>query len=182
MICMTHIVTLGGGCFWCLEAVFDRLQGVLDVESGYANGQHPKPDYELVCAGITGHAEVVKVTYDPTVRSLPELLQVFFAIHDPTSLNRQGADVGTQYRSGIYWHDPADEAVIRDTLSQLQAAQWWPGNWVTELAPVHNYHPAEAYHQDYFLRHPTQGYCMAVVSPKVSKFRQQFSQWLLPGA
>ena len=176
------ILTLAGGCFWCLEAVYDRLTGVLDVESGYANGHDPAPTYEAVCSGATGHAEVVRVVYDSEQRSLEDLLKVFFAIHDPTSLNRQGADVGTQYRSGIYWHDPAQVQVIESVMHDLQAQQWWPGKWVTELEAVNNYHPAEDYHQNYFLRHPSQGYCLAVVGPKVSKFRQQFAQWLKPGA
>ena len=180
---MTHsLLTLAGGCFWCLEAVYDRLEGVIDVESGYANGHHPAPTYEAVCSGDTGHAEVVRLVFDPQVRSLEDLLQVFFAIHDPTTLNRQGADVGTQYRSGIYWHDPAQAQVAQSVMAQLQAQGWWQGTWVTELEAVRNYHPAEAYHQDYFLQHPSQGYCLGVVAPKVSKFRQHFAQWLKPGA
>lgn len=183
MASMTQsLITLAGGCFWCLEAVFDRLQGVLDVESGYANGHDPAPTYEAVCTGQTGHAEVVRVSFDPAVRSLESLLQVFFAIHNPTTLNRQGADVGTQYRSGIYWQEPAQAEVAQSVMQDLQAQAWWPGRWVTELLPLSNYHPAEDYHQDYFLRNPNQGYCLGVVSPKVSHFRQQFAHWLKPGA
>ena len=174
--------TIAGGCFWCVEAVFQRVHGVQDVVSGYTGGQHPNPDYHSVCSGETGHAEVVRVVFDPEQRSLDDLLRVFFAIHDPTTLNRQGADVGTQYRSGIYWHDAEQAQVAKSVMKTLQQENWWSGTWVTELEPIHNYHCAEPYHQDYFLKHPSQGYCLAVVGPKVSKFRKQFADWLKPGA
>ncbi|MFG6449788.1 peptide-methionine (S)-S-oxide reductase MsrA [Roseateles sp. BYS180W] len=168
------LITLGGGCFWCLEAVFERVRGVLDVESGYCNGQTPSPSYEQVCSGQTGHAEVVRVRFDPAQVSLQELLAVFFAIHDPTSLNRQGADVGTQYRSGIYTHSPEQEALAREVLAQAQSALG--GRVVTELLPERNYHPAEAYHRHYFARNPEQGYCVFVVAAKVKKFEAAFQR------
>lgn len=166
-------ITLGGGCFWCLEAVFERVQGVSAVESGYSNGAVAGPSYEQVCTGQTGHAEVVRVSYDEQQISLRELLAIFFTIHDPTSLNRQGHDEGTQYRSGIYFHDEAQAAVAREVLAELQTALG--GRGVTELLPVMNYSRAEAYHQHYFAKHPGQGYCAAVVAPKVEKFRRVFA-------
>ena len=174
---MTHsLITLAGGCFWCLEAVFDRVQGVLDVESGYANGQDPAPTYEAVCSGYTGHAEVVRLSFDPEVRSLEDLLQIFFAIHDPTTLNRQGHDVGTQYRSGIYFTTPEQAAQARALIAELTQDGAHPRPIVTEVCPLENYHPAEAYHQDFFERNPQQGYCLAVAAPKVAKFRQTFAR------
>lgn len=166
------VITLGGGCFWCTEAVFVRVQGVMDVESGYCNGHVPKPTYAQVCEGDTGHAEVVRLVYDPHVVSLRELLEIFFVVHDPTTLNRQGNDVGTQYRSGIYISDEADRAVAQHVLAHVNAAM--SGRVVTELHTLDNYHAAEDYHQDYFARNPHQGYCAFVVAPKVAKFLQTF--------
>ena len=166
-------ITLAGGCFWCLEAVFELCDGVLSVESGYANGARPDPSYEQVCKGDSGHAEVVQLRFDPARISLRELLEIFFHVHDPTTLNRQGNDVGTQYRSGIYWSDPAHEAVAREVWAEANAALG--GRVVTELQPLRGYWSAEAYHQHYFARHPQQGYCAFVVAPKVAKFRQTFA-------
>ena len=168
----TAKATLAGGCFWCTEAVFARVRGVLAVEPGYCNGQLPNPSYEQVCTGQTGHAEVVRISYDPGQVSLRQLLEVFFCIHDPTSLNRQGADVGTQYRSGIYFEQAADEAVARDFLAEAQAALG--GRVVTELQPLRLYSTAEPYHHQYFARHPDQGYCVFVVAGKVDKFMKTF--------
>lgn len=169
-------ITLGGGCFWCLEAVFARLRGVLAVESGYSNGQGGAPSYEAVCSGATGHVEVVQVRFDPAQVSLAEVLQVFFAVHDPTTLNRQGADVGTQYRSGIYYTDDAQLAVARQVLGEAQAAHG--GRVVTELLPLSGYTRAEDYHQRYFERNPHAGYCAFVVAPKVEKFSKAFARLL----
>lgn len=168
------LITLGGGCFWCTEAVFLKVKGVLSVESGYTNGQLQNPNYEQVCSGQTGHSEVVRVRFDSSVVSLTELLQVFFAIHDPTTLNRQGADVGTQYRSGIYYHRPDQLGEIRQVLDEANAAHG--GKVVTEVQPEQNYWPAEAYHQRYFENHPEQGYCAFVVAPKVDKFLKKFRE------
>lgn len=165
-------ITLAGGCFWCLEAVYLRVRGVSSVESGYANGQLPQPSYEQVCRGDTGHAEVVRLAYAPDQVSLRQLLEVFFCIHDPTTLNRQGNDVGPQYRSGIYWDDPADEATVRAVAGEADAAHG--GAVVTELQPLRAYWAAEPEHQRYFERHPHQGYCAFVVAPKVAKFSQTF--------
>ena len=165
-------ITLGGGCFWCLEAVYERVRGVTKVESGYSNGHVVNPTYEQVCGGDTGHVEVVQVSYDTSQISLREILEIFFVIHDPTTLNRQGNDVGTQYRSGIYWQDAAQEAVIRKVLAEAQEAH--RGRVVTEVAERANYWRAEDYHQHYFANHPGQGYCAFVVAPKVEKFRRTF--------
>ncbi|WP_377155315.1 peptide-methionine (S)-S-oxide reductase MsrA [Roseateles sp. UC29_93] len=170
------LITLGGGCFWCTEAVFLRVKGVLGVESGYTNGPLASPNYEQVCSGTTGHAEVVRVRFDTQVVSLEDLLQVFFTIHDPTTLNRQGADVGTQYRSGIYYTRPEQLGVIRQVVDEAQRAHG--GKVVTEVQPEDNYWPAEAYHQDYFANHPEQGYCAFVVAPKVDKFAKKFKELL----
>jgi peptide-methionine (S)-S-oxide reductase len=167
-----QVITLGGGCFWCLEAVYELVDGVLAVESGYCNGHVPKPSYEQVCRGDTGHAEVVRVSFDAERISLRELLEIFFTIHDPTSLNRQGNDIGTQYRSGIYFTDAAQEAVAREVLAEAQTAL--RGRVMTELLPLANYSPAEPYHQHYFANNPAQGYCAYVVAPKVEKFRRSF--------
>jgi peptide-methionine (S)-S-oxide reductase len=165
-------ITLACGCFWCLEAVYTLVDGVLAVESGYSNGHVHDPSYEQVCGGDTGHAEVVQVRFDPQRISLAEILEIFFHIHDPTTLNRQGNDVGPQYRSGIYWHEPAQEAVVREVLAAAQAAHG--GRVVTEVEARRNYWRAEAYHQRYFANHPGQGYCSFVVAPKVEKFRRTF--------
>jgi peptide-methionine (S)-S-oxide reductase len=169
----TKVITLGGGCFWCTEAVFVRVHGVLDVESGYCNGHTNNPTYAQVCEGDTGHNEVVRLVYDPKVISLRELLEIFFVIHDPTTLNRQGNDAGTQYRSGIYLSDEADRTVAQQVLDEVNVAL--SGRAVTELQPLRNYSAAEAYHQDYFEHNPHQGYCAFVVAPKVQKFVQTFA-------
>lgn len=169
-------ITLGGGCFWCTEAVFVHVRGVLDVESGYTNGQLVQPTYEQVCSGTTGHNEVVKLVFDPSVVSLHDLLEVFFVIHDPTTLNAQGNDRGTQYRSGIYIHEPSQHAVAQGLISEMTASGVYRSPIVTEVLPVQNYWPAEDYHQDYFANHPNQGYCMAVAAPKVAKFRATFAR------
>lgn len=174
-------VTLGGGCFWCLEAVFDDLEGVVDVVSGYSNGAIANPDYKAVCSGETGHAEVIKVVFDPNVISFVDILGVFFSIHDPTTLNRQGNDVGTQYRSGIYFHSANQERIARETIAHLSAEKIWDDPIVTEVVAAETFYAAEDYHQEYFKRNPYQGYCMAVVSPKVSKFRQKFAKRLKKG-
>jgi len=169
-----EVATLAGGCFWCLEAVYDDLQGVLDVVSGYAGGQVPHPSYEDVCSGETGHAEVVQITFDPVQVSYRELLEVFFTLHDPTTLNRQGADVGTQYRSAIFYHTPEQQTVAEQVMAELTAAGLWPQPIVTQVVPLDAFYPAEDYHQEYFRRNPYQGYCRAVVAPKVAKFRQKY--------
>ena len=170
----SEMATLAGGCFWCLEAVYRELRGVERVVSGYTGGDVPEPSYQAVCAGTTGHAEAVQITFDPQVVSYAELLEVFFTIHDPTTLNRQGADVGTQYRSAIYYHTPEQRAAAEEVLARLSAEQVWDAPVVTELTPAPQFYPAEEYHQLYFERNPAQGYCRAVVAPKVAKFRSKF--------
>jgi len=169
-----EVATLGGGCFWCLEAVFVELKGVERAESGYAGGRVPNPSYHQVCTGATGHAEVVQVTFDPAELSYRDLLHVFFAIHDPTTLNRQGADVGTQYRSVIFTNSPEQERIAKEVIADLSASGIWDRPIVTELVPSEAFYPAEEYHRDYFERNPEQGYCRVVVAPKVAKFRKQF--------
>ena len=171
------VATLGGGCFWCLEAVYDELQGVASAESGYAGGQF-KATYEEVCSGTTGHAEVVRVFYDPSVISYEEILTVFFSIHDPTTLNRQGADVGTQYRSAIFYHDDAQKAAAEKMIAALTEAEVFDNKIVTEVTEVSSYFKAEKYHQDYYVRNKTQGYCRAVINPKLAKFRKDFEEKL----
>jgi peptide-methionine (S)-S-oxide reductase len=166
--------TLGGGCFWCLEAVFEGMKGVERVVSGYAGGDLADPSYQQVCTGTTGHAEVVQVTFDPSVVSFREVLEVFFAIHDPTTPNRQGMDVGTQYRSAIFYHTPAQKRVAEEVIAELNAAGHWGRPIVTQVVPFTRFYPAEDYHQGYFRNNPGQGYCQAVVAPKVAKFRKQF--------
>ncbi len=173
-----EIATLAGGCFWCLEAVYDDLRGVMSVESGYAGGSVKNPTYRQVCEGTTGHAEAVRITFDPQVVSYAELLRVFFTIHDPTTLNRQGADVGTQYRSAIFYHSEEQREVAEQVIAELGAAQVWDTPIVTEVSPLPDYYPAEDYHQEYFQRNPEQPYCRAVVAPKVSKFRKQYLEQL----
>ena len=163
---ITPSITLGGGCFWCLEAVYELVEGVVAVESGYSNGHLPQPSYEQVCRGDTGHVEVVCVEFDPQRITLREILEIFFAIHDPTTLNRQGADTGTQYRSGIYFHHPDQEAVAREVMAEVD--QKVAGKLVTELLPVADYSRAEDYHQHYFANHPYQGYCAMVAAPKAA--------------
>ena len=174
----TETVVIGGGCFWCTEAVFVPVRGVLDVESGYCNGQAERPSYEQVCSGTTGCAEVVKLEFDPAVIPLRQLLAIFFAIHDPTQLNRQGHDVGSQYRSGIYCTSAEQEAVARDLIAEFTRERVFECPIVTEVAPLTHYWPAEDYHQDFFERHPAQGYCLAVAAPKVAKLRQAFVDWV----
>ncbi len=174
---MTETLVLGGGCFWCTEAVYVRVKGVLDVESGYCNGHTLQPSYEQVCSGRTGHNEVVKLQYDPAQISTREVLDIFFVIHDPTTLNRQGNDRGTQYRSGIYFTSPAQAEVAHALIAELTAADVFEGDAiVTEVLPLDNYSAAEDYHQDFFERNPYQGYCLAVAAPKVAKLRQTFAR------
>jgi peptide-methionine (S)-S-oxide reductase len=171
----TEVAVLGGGCFWCLEAVYLDVDGVSAVESGYAGGQVPDPSYEQVCSGTTGHAEVVRVSFDADKISFREILGIFFGIHDPTTLNRQGADVGTQYRSVIFYTDEAQRTQSQAMIDELARGDIFDRPIVTQLAPLPDYFAAEAYHQRYFERHPYQGYCLAVVAPKVAKFRKQFA-------
>ena len=174
-------ITLGGGCFWCTEAVFVRVRGVTDVESGYSNGQGPaRPSYEQVCTGQTGFNEVVRLSFDDSVITLPDILGIFFEIHDPTSLNRQGNDVGTQYRSGIYVSNDADHMAVLQFISKVTSRGDFERPIVTEVLPLQHYWPAESYHQDYFENNPHQGYCTFVVAPKVKKLQQHFVQWLKP--
>ena len=174
----TEVATLAGGCFWCLEAVFDDLEGVTDVVSGYSGGRVPHPTYKHVCTGETGYAEVVQVTFDPRVISYRDLLKVFFTIHDPTTLNRQGADIGTQYRSAIFHHSAEQKRTAEDVVAELSAAKLWDRPIVTEVTALQAFYPAEDYHQEYFRRNPAQPYCQVVVAPKVAKFRKQYLQQL----
>ncbi|MBE7554181.1 MAG: peptide-methionine (S)-S-oxide reductase MsrA [Anaerolineales bacterium] len=169
-----EVATLGGGCFWCLEAVYDELQGVEDVVSGYSGGAVVNPTYQQVCTGTTGHAEVVQVTFDPSIVSFREILEIFFTIHDPTTLNRQGADVGPQYRSAVFYHTQEQKATAEQVIAELNAAQLWDAPIVTEVTPFQAFYQAEAYHQEYFQRNPGQGYCRVIIAPKVAKFRQKY--------
>jgi peptide-methionine (S)-S-oxide reductase len=169
-------IALGGGCFWCTEAVYKEVRGVTDVESGYSNGDTVQPTYEQVCTGRTGHNEVVKLTYDPKQVSTRQLLEIFFVVHDPTQLNGQGNDVGTQYRSGIYYTLPEQKEVAETMLRAIGQEKLFGRPLVTEVQPLTNYSPAEAYHQDFFEKNPTQGYCLAVAAPKVAKFRKTFTE------
>ena len=184
MTATTHtgkdIATFGGGCFWCIEAVFDRLRGVESVESGYMGGAQPNPSYEAVCTGRTGYAEVVQVTFDPTVISYRELLEIFFFVHDPTTLNRQGNDVGTQYRSVIFFHSPEQEATAKDVMAILTSDKCFDTPILTELSPAPILYTAEDYHQNYFTRHPDQPYCTLLIAPKIDKFSRQFASKLKP--
>ena len=168
-------ITLGGGCFWCTEAVFVQVRGVTDVESGYSNGQAARPTYEDVCSGRTGSNEVVKLIFDPAQITLGEILEIFFVVHDATTLNRQGNDAGTQYRSGIYYSSPEHKQLADDMISQMDQDKLFDKPIVTEVLPLAHYWPAEAYHQDYFENNPNQGYCVAVAGPKVAKFRKTFA-------
>jgi len=174
----TETATLAGGCFWCLEAVFEQVQGVTSVQSGYAGGHVADPTYKQVCTGETGHAEVVQVTFDPEVISYHDLLEIFFSIHDPTTLNRQGADVGTQYRSAVFTHSDEQRATAREVLSELEREGPWDDPVVTQLQPLEAFYPAEDYHDEYFRNHPEQSYCRLVIEPKVAKFRQRFAHRL----
>lgn len=173
-------ITLGGGCFWCTEAVYVNVKGVMDVESGYSNGHTVQPGYEQVCTGTTGHNEVVKLVFDPARISLREILEIFFVIHDPTALNRQGNDSGTQYRSGIYFCAPEQEVVAKDLIQEMAQSGVYGRPIVTEVLPMANYWPAEDYHQDFFENNPGQGYCVAVAAPKVAKFRKTFAGLVKP--
>jgi peptide-methionine (S)-S-oxide reductase len=175
MTTQVEIATLGGGCFWCLEAVFEQLRGVDKVESGYAGGAVPGPSYKDVCTGSTGHAEVVQVRFDPNTVSFREILDVFFGTHDPTTLNRQGADVGTQYRSVIFYHTPEQKQLAERRIAELNEARIWGAPIVTQVVPFETFYRAEDYHQQYFRNNPRQPYCQGVVSPKVAKFRKQFA-------
>lgn len=169
-----EVATLAGGCFWCLEAVYELLRGVEKIEPGYSGGHVPNPSYDQVCTGTTGHAEVVQVTFDPDVISFRELLDVFFTIHDPTTLNRQGMDVGTQYRSAIFYHSPEQEETAKQVIAQLEAEKLWDQPVVTEVTSFEVFYPAEEYHREYYRRNPSQGYCRAVIAPKVAKARKVF--------
>lgn len=169
-----EITTLAGGCFWCLEAVFDEVKGVESVESGYMGGTTANPNYEQVCSGKTGHAEVVQIAFDPAMVSFKEILEVFFVMHDPTTLNRQGNDAGTQYRSAIFYHSPEQKVQAEQVINNLNGAHIWSSPIVTEVVPAQTFCHAEGYHQDYFLRNPAQPYCMLVVAPKVAKLRKHF--------
>ncbi len=175
-----EFATLGGGCFWCLEAVFEELEGVVDVESGYSGGTAASPSYRQVCGGDTGHAEVVRIEFDPARIGYHEILEVFFAVHDPTTPNRQGNDVGTQYRSVIFHHGPEQQRVAAEVIAEAQAA--WGRPIVTQLEPAPAYYRAEDYHQEYFRHNPSQGYCMAVIEPKLQKFRKTFARRRRQGA
>ena len=173
-----QIATLAGGCFWCLEAVYDQLKGVHEVVSGYSGGDVEQPTYEAVCAGITGHAEAIQLTFDPQQISFREIVQVFFTIHDPTTLNRQGADVGTQYRSAIFYHDAAQKQIAEQVIWEIKSSRLWEDPIVTEVAPYTGFYPAEDYHQEYFQRNQYQPYCQVVIAPKVAKFRKEYFEKL----
>lgn len=173
-----ELATLAGGCFWCLEAAYDQLKGVERVQSGYAGGSVANPSYEQVCAGHTGHAEVVQITFDPGAISYKDLLEVFFVIHDPTTLNRQGVDVGTQYRSAIFYHTPEQKAEAERVIAELTAAKVWDDPIVTQIVSLDAFYAAEEYHRDYYRRNPNQGYCQAVIAPKVAKVRKQYFEKL----
>jgi peptide-methionine (S)-S-oxide reductase len=170
--------TLAGGCFWCLEAVFDEVKGVYSVESGYAGGQVENPSYQAVCSGMTGHAEVVQIQFNPEILSYRDILHIFFAIHDPTTLNRQGVDTGSQYRSAIFYHEEDQKALAEQVVAELESQKIWDNPIVTTIEKLDRFYPAEAYHQEYFARNPSQPYCQAVVAPKVAKFRKQFLDML----
>ncbi len=173
-----RIATLGGGCFWCVEAVFDELKGVVGVESGYSGGTVPNPTYQEVCTGKTGHAEVVQITFNPQSISYRDILRIYFTVHDPTTLNRQGNDVGTQYRSVIFYHDEEQERIAKEVMKEIEAEKIWTGPIVTELSPFTVFYEAEDYHQEYFANNPNQPYCRAVVAPKVAKFRKMYQDRL----
>ncbi len=178
MSSQTEVATLAGGCFWCLEAVYDQLRGVVSVESGYMGGKVENPSYRAVCTGTTGHAEVIQITYDPTQVSFQDLLDVFFVIHDPTTLNRQGNDVGTQYRSAIYTHTPEQKEIADKAIAALNAEHRWNSPIVTEVTPAEKFYIAEDYHQEYFANNESQPYCQFVVAPKVAKFRKYYMEKL----
>ncbi len=169
-----QIATLGGGCFWCIEAIFDDLKGVISVESGYSGGTTANPTYEQVCTGRTGHAEAVQITFDPLTISYQDILRIFFTVHDPTTLNRQGNDVGTQYRSVIFFHNDGQKRIAEDTIKEIESENIWNDAIVTELAPFEAFYKAEVYHQEYFANNPNQTYCRLVIAPKVAKFRKAY--------
>jgi peptide-methionine (S)-S-oxide reductase len=169
-----EIATLAGGCFWCLEAIYDELKGVEEVVSGFSGGTMPNPTYEQVCTGSTGHAEVVQISFDPNIVNYKELLEVFFTIHDPTTPNRQGADVGTQYRSAIFYHTPEQKTIVEKVIQEFETAKVWADPIVTQVVPFKDFYPAEGYHQEYFARNPGQAYCRTVIAPKVTKFRHKY--------
>ena len=171
---MSEVATFGGGCFWCLEAAFQQLRGIEKIVSGYAGGKRPNPSYEQVCSGATGHAEVVQVTFDPSVITYRDILGVLFTIHDPTTPGRQGNDIGTQYRSVVFYHTPEQERVVREVIAELEREKVWDDPIVTEVLPLPTFYPAEAYHQDYYNRNPDQAYCAAVVASKVAKVRKTY--------
>jgi peptide-methionine (S)-S-oxide reductase len=173
-----EVATLGGGCFWCIEAAFDEIRGVVNVESGYSGGTTALPKYEQVCTGTTGHAEVVQVTFDPNVISFKEILEIFFTTHDPTTLNRQGADVGTQYRSVIFYHNEKQKETAEQIIKELDAAKVWGDPIVTQVEPFEKFYKAEEYHKRYFGRHPEAGYCMVVITPKIAKLRKKYHEKL----
>jgi peptide-methionine (S)-S-oxide reductase len=170
--------TLGAGCFWCVEAVFDDLKGVQDVVSGYSGGRRENPTYEQVCAGATGHAEVVQIKFDPKEIDFRDILRVFFTVHDPTTLNRQGGDIGTQYRSAIFYHSPEQKQIAHEVIEEITSEKIYDNSVVTEITEFTNFYPAEDYHQEYFANNPNQPYCAAVVAPKVRKFRDKFANKL----
>jgi peptide-methionine (S)-S-oxide reductase len=174
----TETTTLGSGCFWCTEAIFLRVKGVLKVESGYSGGSVPNPTYEAVCTGKTGHAEVCQITFDPSIISFTDLLEVFFKTHDPTTLNRQGADVGTQYRSVIFYHSEQQKSISEKIISKLNEEKIWDNKIVTEISPIRKFYKAEDYHQDYYSRNEYQPYCSFVITPKIEKFEKVFSDKL----
>lgn len=171
-----EVATFGGGCFWCIEAAFEQIEGILNVESGYSGGTTKKPTYEQVCTGTTGHAEVVQVTFNPAVISFKEILNIFFTIHDPTSLNRQGADVGTQYRSVIFYHNKKQKELIEQTINELEKEKVWDHTIVTQIEPFKHFYQAEEYHKRYFDRNPEAGYCKVVISPKIAKLRIKYHE------
>ena len=173
------IATFGGGCFWCTEAIFDQLQGVYEVESGYAGGDLKNPTYEQICSGQTGHAEVIQIKFDPTIITYAELLEVFWTTHDPTTLNRQGNDVGTQYRSVVFYHNDEQKEMAQNSLKSV-GQKLWDNPIVTEISPIYNYFSAEKYHQEYYENNPNQGYCRVIIAPKVQKFRKKFQEKLKP--
>lgn len=174
----TQLATLAGGCFWCIEAVFDDLNGVISVESGYSGGAAPNPTYKQVCTGTTGHAEVAQIAFDPNMISYRDLLRVFFTVHDPTTLNRQGNDVGTQYRSAIFYHDDEQKKIAEQVIQEITAEEIWSNPIVTEVTPLRAFYKAEDYHQEYFANNPNQPYCQMVVAPKVAKFRAHYRDQL----
>ncbi len=173
-----EVATLAGGCFWCIEPIYDELKGVEDVVSGYIGGKPANPSYELVCTGTTGHAEAIQVTYDADIISFHDLLDIFFTVHDPTTLNRQGNDVGTQYRSAIFTHSPEQKATAEQVIAEVNAAHVWNSPIVTQVVPAETFYPAEGYHQEYFAHNPSQGYCRVIIAPKVAKFRKHYMEKL----